>query len=215
LIGGEHLDEAEKTNDETQNKDDEENSKKGKGRYVFECQRCGECCEKKESVIVSISDLERWNKDMTLPSLYPFLTMQLKDDYVEVCLKKPEGEKDTSGCPLYDPENKLCNIYYSMPLYCKSFPLGYDGKSYFLKDKGCPGIGKGKMTDDRLIEARSSAKDDFEARVSTAMLLPVIQGLAVKFLLEQSKKQMESLTDEQKEKLREVFGEEDEGTDNK
>lgn len=208
------------TKNETPDKDaadddaNEKNLEKEKGKYVFECQKCGQCCEKKESVILSFADLERWSEDVTLPSLYPFLTMDLKDDYVEVCLKKPEEENNPVGCPLYDAENKLCNIYYSMPLYCKSFPLGYDGESYFIKDKMCPGIGKGKMTDEKLKNARGSAKDDFEARVSTALLLPVVHGLVVKFLLEQTKKQMEKLTDTEKEKLKEIFGEEREG-DNK
>ncbi len=165
--------------------------------------------------MVSMADLERWNKDMTLPSLYPFLTIEVKDDdYVQISLKKSEKEvnKAEKGCPLYDEENKLCNIYFSMPLYCKSFPLGYDGKRYFLKDKSCQGIGKGKMSEEELKEVREAAREDFEARVSTSMLLPVIHGLALKFLLEQSKKQMNGLTEEQKEKLKEILGEDVKGS---
>ncbi|UCE74141.1 MAG: hypothetical protein JSV56_00170, partial [Methanomassiliicoccales archaeon] len=90
---------------------------------------------------------------------------------------------------------------------CKSFPLGYDGDKYFLKDKSCPGIGCGKMSEETLKKARCDAKEDFEARVSTAMLLPVINGLALKFLMEQSKKQIERLSENQKEKLKEIMGE--------
>ncbi len=184
--------------------------KKVPGKYIFECQKCGQCCEKKDSVMISMADLERWNKDVTLPSLYPFLTIEIKNgDYFQISLKKPDTKegKIEQGCPLYDAENKICNIYFSMPLYCKSFPLGYDGEMYFLKDKNCPGIGKGKMSEEELKEARKTAKEDFEARVSTTLLLPVMNSLAVKFLMEQSKRQIESLTDDQKNKLKDIFGE--------
>lgn len=209
--------EVEKTEGELEISETKENVKKkekGKtskdqGKYVFECQKCGQCCEKKDSVVVSMADLERWNKDMTLPSLFPFLTIEVKnDDFVQISLKKLDSKegKTEKGCPLYDEENKICNIYFSMPLYCKSFPLGYDGERFFLKDKNCPGIGKGKMSEQALKEARETAKEDFEARVSTTLLLPVINSLAVKFLMEQSKKQIENLTDEQKDKLRDIFG---------
>jgi hypothetical protein len=91
--------------------------------------------------------------------------------------------------------------------------LGYDGDKYFLKDASCPGIGNGVMSEKYLAEARGSAKDDFEARVSTALLLPVIHGLTFKFIMEQSKKHIENLTEDQKEKLRDVLGKGEEESD--
>ncbi len=93
-----------------------------------------------------------------------------------------------------------------MPLFCKSFPLGYDGEHYILKDKKCPGLGNGKMSEEGLKEARNTAKKDFEARAKTALLLPVVHGLAMKFILEQSKKRIDSLSDEQKKELDEILG---------
>lgn len=186
-----------------------EKKEKGPGKYVFECQKCGECCEKKDSVIVSMVDLQRWSEDVTLPSLFSYLTLEVKEgDYVQISLKQPDSQegKSETACPMYDKENKICNIYFSMPLFCKSFPLGYDGDKYFLKDPSCPGIGKGIMSEKSLTEARGSAKDDFEARVSTALLLPVIHGLTFKFIMEQSKKYIENLTEDQKEKLKDVLG---------
>jgi Fe-S-cluster containining protein len=185
-------------------------------RYIFQCQKCGACCEEKDTVIVSMADLERWNKDMTFPSLFPYVSLEVKDEnYTQILLKRPKGDegKVEKGCPLYDSENKICNIYFSMPLYCKSFPLGYDGEHFFLKNKSCPGLGKGKASEKELKEAREDAKADFEARVSTALLLPVIHGLAMRFIMEQSKKRIDSLTDEQKEKLEEILGKEEHPSD--
>ena len=61
-----------------------------------------------------------------------------------------------------------------------------------------------KLADQR--QRYDKQKEDFEARVSTTLLLPVIHGLALKFLMEQSKRQIDNLTDEQKEKLKDIFG---------
>ncbi len=199
--------EKEKNQEEGLNQ--EVKKEKSHSRYIFECQKCGQCCEKKESVIVSMADLKRWNEDATLPSLFQYLELEVKDsDYVQISLKKPESEEGKSeiGCPMHDRENRICNIYFSLPLYCKSFPLGYDGEGYFLKDKSCLGLNQGKMSDDALKEARRTAKEDFEERVSTALLLPVIHGLTFKFIMEQSKKHIDSLTEDQKEKLKDVLG---------
>jgi Fe-S-cluster containining protein len=185
------------------------------GKYVFQCQCCGQCCEKKEGIVVCIKDLERWGRDLTLPSLFPYLIMELEDEYIQISLRPPESEdrEQKRGCPLYDPENKICNIYFSMPLYCKSFPLGYDGNRYFIKDKSCPGIGKGKMSNESLEEARGSARQDFDARVSTALVLPAVHGLALRFLLEQSKKQVDNLSEEQKTQLKDILGQKEEKPD--
>jgi Fe-S-cluster containining protein len=195
-----HSDEHDKNADEEKNE--------AKSKYKFECQKCGECCEKADSIVVSLADLNRWNKDLTLPSLYPYLTIEMiNQSQIQISLKKTDTEegKSPKGCPLYDEKNKICNIYFSMPLYCSSFPLGFDGKNYFIKDKDCPGIGKGKMTDELLKKARELAKEDFEARVDTSMLLPIIHGMILGFILDQSKKRIEELSPEQKEKLNEMF----------
>lgn len=200
-------DDVAKSNSEE--KSNNEDPKKESGKYVFQCQKCGKCCESVESLVVSFADLKRWSSDLTLPSLFPYLTIELKkDNFIQISLKKPEsleGEPQ-NGCPLYDENNKICNIHFSMPLYCSSYPLGFDGKNYFLKDKECQGLGKGQITQEELKSARDSAKEDFEARVSSSLLLPVIHGLTMAFILDQSKKRINELTPEQKDKLNEILG---------
>jgi Fe-S-cluster containining protein len=186
-----------------------EEQKKEGGRYVFQCQKCGICCESTDSVVVSLADLKRWSNDLTLPSLFPYLIMEIKNDnYIQISLKKPDSPEGIpqNGCPLYDENNKICNIHFSMPLYCSSYPLGFDGKSYFLKDKDCQGLGKGQMTQEELGSARNFAKEDFESRVGTSLLLPIIHGLTMAFILNQSKKRIDELTTEQKDKLNEILG---------
>jgi Fe-S-cluster containining protein len=195
--------------DDNQDSENTEPPKKESGKYVFECQKCGQCCEGRESINVTLADLKKWSTDMTLPSLYQFLTIEIiGENYIQISLKHPNSsQEDTgSGCPMYDKENKICNIYFSMPIFCKSFPLGYDGKNYYLKDKTCKGLGKGQMTQEGLTEARESAKEDFEALVFTSSVLPLIHGLTMGFIWEQSRKQMDELSDEQKEKLNDILG---------
>jgi Fe-S-cluster containining protein len=190
--------------------------KETQSRYVFECQKCGECCKKRDSIVISLADLSRWNRDLTLPSLYPYLTIEMvNNSSIQILLKKTESEDEKSqkGCPLYDDNNKICNIYFSKPLFCSSFPLGFDGKNFFIKDKNCPGIGKGKMTDDTLKKAREMAKEDFEARVDTSMLLPIIHGLTLGLILDQSKKRIDELSPEQKEKLTKMFAKDKEANE--
>jgi Fe-S-cluster containining protein len=197
------------TKPNTEEKSKNEETKKDTGKYVFQCQKCGQCCESMDSVAVSLADLKQWSNDLTLPSLFPYLTIELKNDnFIQISLKKPESREGETqkGCPLYDENNKICNIHFSMPLYCGSFPLGFDGKNYFLKDKDCQGLGKGQMTQEDLKSTRESAKDDFEARVSSQLLLPVIHGLTMAFILNQSKKRIDELTPDQKDKLSEILG---------
>jgi Fe-S-cluster containining protein len=197
---------------------EQDDDKKSSGKYVFECQKSGQCCQDRDSVVVGLSDLERWNKDLTLPSLYPYLVIELvNDSFIQISLKKNPGDAGEvqKGCPLYDEENKICNIYFSMPHFCNSFPLGYDGHNYYIKDRSCPGLGKGNMTEESLKKARETAREDFEAQVTTSMLLPVIHGLTMGFILDQSKKRLDELSPEQKKKLDELLGkgEEKEQTD--
>ncbi len=67
------------------------------------------------------------------------------------------------------------------------------------------------MSNETLTEARDSAKKDFNARVSTALVLPAMHGLVMGFLLEQSKKQVDKLTEDQKEQLKAILGQKEEG----
>ena len=67
-----------------------------------------------------------------------------------------------------------------------------------------------KIAQENLKEARDAAKLDFDSRVSTALVLPAVHALALKFVFEQSKKQVDELSHEQKEKLRAILGEDTE-----
>ena len=114
--------------------------------------------------------------------------------------------KDDDGyCSLYHRDNKACTIHYNKPLFCKSYPLGYNGENYVLKSKECTGVGKGQLTKDELMQMREDAKEDHESRQMTAQVFPVLQGIFFRQLAEESKKFMEALSPEDKEKMEKLL----------
>jgi hypothetical protein len=112
---------------------------------------------------------------------------------------------------MYDPENKLCNIYHSMPLHCRSFPLGWNGSNFFIKDRECQGIGRGEMTTERLKGHREAARQELEARRECGILMPSLQGIFTRFFVEASTRTLEAMSDEDRRKLEELLARQVEG----
>ncbi len=181
---------------------------KPKKKYVFNCTKCGNCCEKREFVPISLADFRNWAQSGTINAVFPnlrFRTLEVgeseeKQGFMTLVLGGSEN-----GCSMFDKENRLCNIYHSMPLECKAFPLGYNGKNYYIKDKSVPGLGQGTMTKERLIEDRDTARTDFEARVETQMMLPLLYSLFMQNLMEQQQKVMEEMPEDKRKQLDELL----------
>lgn len=204
-----------KEKEETTNSSSQTETKSKKKKFIFNCTKCGQCCEKRKFVPVSFADIRNWTTAGTIEALYPHLKLQTfltkvgEETRETISIVLVGSEK---GCPMYDQENKLCNIYHSMPLECKAFPLGFNGQNYIIKDKTVPGLGTGTMTKDRLITDRDNARLDYNARVETQMLLPLTYSLSsslfMKNLLEQQQKKMEEMPEDKKQKLEDLFKEE-------
>jgi len=178
-------------------------------KYVHNCTKCGKCCEKWEEIPIYLEDLQRWYLDGTINYVLPFLQLrETPPAYVRLVIQKMkvEGEDpNPSGCPLYDYNNKICNVYSTMPLHCAAYPLAYNGEKFYLVDTESLGIGNGNMTNESLQLARQRAKDHFIALSSTSSLLPVLYAVIVGNIMRQSQKTMESLSEEDKKKLEELF----------
>ncbi len=196
---------SDKKEDPVQNEDTKETEAKPspKKKYIFNCTKCGQCCEKRELVPVSLADIRRWTQSGVINSVFPHLkfrtlktTGENPQEFLTLGLASTE-----KGCPLYDKENKLCNIYHSLPLECKAFPLGYNGTNYYIKDKTVPGLGYGTMTKEKLIIDRDSAREDFEARLEGQMMLPLLYSLFMQNLMEQQEKIMEEMPEEKRKQL--------------
>ncbi len=114
---------------------------------------------------------------------------------------KDEDENGKGTCPFYDEENKICNIYFTLPLFCKTFPLYFNGEKYYVSDPTCPGIGKGEMTKEKLQEMRNTSVQDFNERADTTIALIPLQGLFIRHFMKQSQDQIDKMSAEDKDKL--------------
>ncbi|UCH88578.1 MAG: YkgJ family cysteine cluster protein [Thermoplasmata archaeon] len=181
--------------------DEGEESSEHPPKFKFECLRTGDCC-KRETVPVSLNDLQRWVKDQTIFRVVHLLQIAVVDEN-EVQLQLVKN--DDGYCSLYHRDNKACTIHYNKPLYCKSYPLGFNGEKYIIKSKECTGLGKGKMTKDQLKELRDVAFEDFVGRRQVIEVLPILQSIFFRQLSEESQRIMDKLSPEEKEKIDEMF----------
>ncbi|MCK5561294.1 MAG: YkgJ family cysteine cluster protein [Thermoplasmata archaeon] len=164
----------------------------GAPKFKFECTRCGECC-KTETVPVYICDLERWVTDQTIFRVLHVLDLEITGDSARLFLKKDED----GYCKLYHRDNKACTIQDNKPLFCKSYPLGYNGTNYVLRSKDCPGLKAESMDKELLTEMRDLAFEDFIAERQVTNVMPILQSIFYNKLIEESQKAMDKVQDTQ------------------
>lgn len=121
--------------------------------------------------------------DQTLNVVFANLEYSLDAGYPMIILKKYPNE---TLCAMYNKETNRCNIYYSKPISCSAFPLGFNGNAFFVMDKECSGLNQGAMTKELLKEMRDRAKLDFECRTQTSASLPLLNLLFMQFMQKQS-----------------------------
>lgn len=200
-----------------------------KKKFIFNCTKCGKCCEKWEEIPIYLEDLQRWVNDGSIYYVLSFLqVIDSAPNAVEIVMRKDssvpmpntnkeEQQKDLednpSGCPLYDYENKICNLYHSMPIHCAAYPLAYNGKKYYLVDKDCPGLGHGQMTKEKLQLARTRAEAHYNAKNSSKSVIPVLYTLILTNIMKKSQEAMGSLSPEDKEQLNTLLSKSKEQTD--
>jgi len=179
-------------------------------KFKFECTRCGNCCQDRERIPVTFSDLARWTKQGSFMSIIlPHLelgSISEEDEIAKIALvpyikMKDEDANGKGTCPFYDPENKMCNVYFTLPMYCKTFPLSYNGEKFYISDPSCPGLGQGKMTTEILTIMRQNAMKDFAERADTTIAMIPLQGMFIRHFMKQSQESMSNLTPEDQAKL--------------
>ena len=183
-----------------------EKKTKSAPKFVYNCVRCGQYCSRVEGVPISFNDIVRWRKSGVLASVSQSIGMDMSKGFPQLVLETKEG---ANGCPMYDTENKNCQIYHDMPLNCQAYPLGYNGEKYFVTDKACKGLGEGQMTVEQLRTQRDSAKEDYEARVESNTLVPLLYSIIMGDLVDQSKKAMENMSENQKSQLQDLIKEDE------
>ena len=185
-----------------------------KPKFVFECQKTGRCCELRQNIEVFIEDIDRWAKEGTYTKAVTELQITTLPNGMPtgISIKKKEID-DKAICTFLVDKN--CTIYNSRPIACVAYPLGYTGENYVLIDKECPGLNKGTMEKERLIEMRDAAKKVHEARRQMIRVLPIIHAEVVKLMVEASERVMDDLSEEEKEDIQKILSKKEEKKEEK
>lgn len=205
----------EQSGDNTPKKKDQQTEKsKKRPKFKFECIKCGQCCQNRGPIPVTYEDLARWTQQGGFMSIIlPHLKLQSfseedelsKIAMIPVIKMKDADENGRGTCPFYDEENQVCNIYFTLPIFCKTFPLSYNGEKFYVSDNSCPGLGQGSMTKEKLKKMRENAIQDYNQRTATTLAMIPIQGLFIKHFMEETQKTADRLSEEDQEKLDELI----------
>jgi Fe-S-cluster containining protein len=185
-----------------------------KAKYNFKCleQKCDtKACHIRPTINVTHGDIARWTKLGYLMNILPGFTLKLpksEEDLISIeMLRKPlQNDSDATACVFYNEGANACEIRYSRPISCRTYPLEYNGEKYVLSSKDCPGVGQGEVSKEALQEARSLAEQEFNERIETISSLPVIYTIIMNQMLRQSAEAMQNLSEEDRKKMDEILG---------
>lgn len=169
-----------------------------KPKFVFNCQKCGQCCEK--DIKILFCDFERWSRDGTIYQIFEDLIISGEPQAPVIRFERTDGK-----CKMFNSESKECKIYQSRPITCRAYPLKYDGNGFFLSDSVCPGLNIGEISRESLGEIRKTAIEEHEDKNRTAAVLPVLQALLLKDMAKRSEEAFSKLNDDEKAKLEEIL----------
>jgi Fe-S-cluster containining protein len=104
---------------------------------LFECQRCGTCCNTGDPIRLRPDDAALLAKHFKIPLSKAIKKYTIPDPDRPAAL----NFKHIRPCKFYDPEAKGCKIYAARPWSCRIFPfLGIYGSEDRVKvNESCPG----------------------------------------------------------------------------
>ncbi|MHA1912330.1 MAG: YkgJ family cysteine cluster protein [Candidatus Kariarchaeaceae archaeon] len=201
----ENLDENSGNETENDQVEQEQQEEETKGRFIYKCVRCGKSCEAFPNIPVTLKDTFRWAMDGTIKKVIHHLYVKEAENGIITMFLGHEDEAENQACPMFNKEEMSCSIYNSLPIFCNSFPLAFDGEKYYLKYQDCSGLGQGEMTKDTLSEYRERAKNEFLAHQETMSALPLLQALLMRYLMKKQEEMMNSLSPEEREELNSII----------
>ncbi|AEH46047.1 protein of unknown function UPF0153 [Thermodesulfatator indicus DSM 15286] len=109
-------------------------------KKLFECKRCGFCCQGESTVSLS-SDEQKSIAAFLGLSISRFLEHYTVNKGSHIEMKIVNGH-----CIFYDEKNKLCQIHPVKPFRCRQWPLHpsilKDKDSFEIIRASCPGFAK-------------------------------------------------------------------------
>ena len=125
--------------------------------------------------------------------------------YFETARKPLEADSEVTACIFYNEQANGCEIRYSRPISCQTFPLEFNGEKYHLSSKDCPGVGEGEVSKEALQDSRDLAEKEFRERTETTAALPAIYSVMMNQIMRQSAEAMQNLSDEDRKKMDEIL----------
>lgn len=212
---------AKKQVKKTTEKPVEKSEEKEPAKFKFECTKCGACCQNRSSIPITFTDLARWTKQGSfIQIILPHLELESISEADELSkiaiipfIKMKDVDATGKGtCPFFDVDNKICNIYFTLPVFCKTFPLAYNGQKFYVSDSTCEGLGKASMTKEALLAMRQTAISDYSQRAETSLSMVPLQGMFIRHFMKQSQDTVNRLSDEDQKKLDELISKSKEET---
>ncbi len=111
---------------------------KNKKKKIFECKRCGFCCQGESTVSLSDEEQKRIASYLGIP-VSEFLTK-----YTVKRGKRVEMKTINGHCIFYDELSSLCKIHPVKPFHCRQWPLHpsilRDKESFEIIRRSCQGF---------------------------------------------------------------------------
>jgi Fe-S-cluster containining protein len=192
-----------------------------KSKYTFKCleQTCDtKACHIRPRVNVTLGDLARWTAQGYLMNILPGINLrvpQSEEEWfsLETHRKALKNEEEGTACVFYNEDANGCEIRYSRPISCRTYPLEYNGEKFYVTSKDCPGVGKGDLSKEALKEARDLAEEEFQERKDTDAALPAVYSVIMAQMVRQSAEAMSKMSEEDRKKMEEILSREKEQSD--
>ncbi|BAU23238.1 Fe-S oxidoreductase [Caldimicrobium thiodismutans] len=108
---------------------------------LFECQRCGACCQGESTVSLSPEKIEEIAEFLNLSKEELFHKYLIKKGKNRIEMKTKNG-----ACIFYDRKRKSCQIHPVKPEKCKEWPfppsIFTDKKNFLIIQNSCQGLKK-------------------------------------------------------------------------
>jgi Fe-S-cluster containining protein len=178
-----------------------------KSKYSFKCleQKCNtKACHIRPHVNITIGDLGRWSSQGYLVNILAGVSLIMPESeeeslVLETARKPLEGEQEGTCCIFFNEKANGCEIRYSRPISCRTYPLEYNGEKYYLSSKDCQGVGQGEVSKEALQEASTLAEQEYRERQETEAALPAIYSVIMTELIKQSAEARKKRADGEKE----------------
>ena len=184
-------------------------------KIKFECTKCGDCCFAMGPVPIVLEDIKNWVDNKVIPNMMPYIrVLQLEKQPPNLYLytqadPNPENftkdEKiDTEAkCLFFNSKENTCQLNIKedyRPLYCKAYPLEFDGKGFNLIDSDCPGLKTENENEELTKQMMRDAKRFYlrrqEQNDSMPALLNAFQPFIIKHIIKMQEEMMKNMSPE-------------------